>query len=134
MTKTNVEKLYQYWLTGHKLDLNSAQQIFQKSKQYVQALFFLHLATEKLLKAAIVKTTQDHAPYGHNLSFLASKVTLPWKKEDINFLIQLNSFNLECRYPDDQYKIYKKATQKLVKQYAKETIRISEWILEELKK
>lgn len=134
MTKANVEKLYNYWLKGHELDLKSAQVIFEKSKQYVQSLFFLHLAMEKLLKAAIVKTKQDHAPYGHNLSFLASKTELPWKKDGLHFLIQLNSFNLECRYPDDQYKIYKKATQKLVKQYVKETIRISEWILEELKK
>jgi len=38
--------------------------MFQTEK-YPYALFFGHLAIEKLLKALVVKQTKEHAPYTH---------------------------------------------------------------------
>ncbi len=129
MTSRDITKLVNYWKTASDLDIKSAKSIGLVAKQYVQALFFLHFSAEKILKAMIVHQTQDHAPYGHNLVFLAQNTKLDIDKKFIELLSEVNEFNLECRYPDSQFKIYKKANAKLLKRLIGQVEEFREWIL-----
>jgi len=65
----DVEKTVSYWLESAEYDFDTAESLFQIEK-YPYALFFGHLALEKLLKALVVKTTRQHAPYTHSLPLL----------------------------------------------------------------
>ena len=134
MTKTNKKKLVEYWKTGSELDYSSAEAIAVKAKQYVQASFFLHLSVEKILKAYIVAQTSDHAPYVHNLSHLAKLSGLELSKEQFDFLIEVNDFNMRCRYPDENFEIYKKATAKHTKKLLTKAREFIDWTLEQLSK
>ena len=70
----DVEKTVVYWLESATYDLETAESLFQAAK-YPYALFFGHLATEKLLKAPVVKQTRQHAPYTHSLPVLAQNLS-----------------------------------------------------------
>lgn len=64
------------------------------------ALFFLHLALEKALKAHVCRQTNDLAPRIHDLAKLAHLAQLPLSEEQLDVLADANSFNLEGRYAD----------------------------------
>jgi HEPN domain-containing protein len=63
-------------------------------------LFFAHLALEKTLKAHVCRTTNELAPPIHNLVRLAEGAGLPLSPEQRDLLAEVNSFNIEGRYPE----------------------------------
>ncbi len=65
------------------------------------ALFFLHLAMEKLLKALVCKETQKPAPRVHSLPALAERAKVELTDDQKLFLAGFDRFNLSGRYPDD---------------------------------
>lgn len=134
MTKSDLKKIVQYWKTGSDLDFDSAKAIAEKAKKNVQACFFLHLSIEKILKAYIVFTTDDHAPYIHNLPVLAKKANLVLNEDQRELLVIVNDFNMRCRYPDDKYSIYKKVTAAVTRKLLKRVGEFNQWISEKLKK
>lgn len=95
----NVEKHITYWLTGAKEDWEVAKELVA-SGRYRHGLFFGHLGLEKLLKAHVCRYTTDVAPRLHNLVRLAELIELPLDQGQIDFLAEMNAFNLESRYPD----------------------------------
>jgi HEPN domain-containing protein len=64
------------------------------------ALFFSHLAVEKLLKALVVRAVADIAPRIHNLVRLAEIAGLDLSAEHRDVLADLNPFSLAGRYPE----------------------------------
>lgn len=68
----DAEKAIAYWIDSATYDLETGKALL-RSKRYPYALFFGHLAVEKVLKALVVKNTGDHAPYSHSLLMLAKK-------------------------------------------------------------
>ena len=52
-----------------------------KKEDYSYALFFGHLAVEKILKAVYVVRKGEHAPYLHNLEKLAALSDIPLTAE-----------------------------------------------------
>ncbi len=133
MTLRDIGRLVTYWKQGSELNFESAKAIAEKSKKYVEALCFLHLSCEKIVKAYYVQKKQEHAPYSHNLLYLAKLGALELEKHDEKLLSEINEYNLECRYPDDKYLIYKKATQELFEAYFKKVEKFRTWILKKLK-
>lgn len=127
MTIQDLRKLVDYWLSGADYDWQTARSLF-KSKKYPYALFMAHLSVEKLLKGLVVKETKDHAPFTHNLVYLAGKIDIELSKEQLALLEEMNDFNLEARYPDEQKAFYKKATRAFAQRYLKEAGRIREWL------
>ena len=83
-----------------------------KSGVYLQTLFFAHLHIEKLCKALWVKNNENNTPPKvHNLVRILDDAKITYSGEQMDFMITLNSFQLEGRYPDyvnNLYKIYKK--------------------------
>lgn len=88
-----------YWRTEGEEALAVAQHLLEKG-DYSYALFFGHLAVEKLLKALYAQERNDHAPPTHNLQRLASECGLPLNEARTEALLAITAFNVEARYPD----------------------------------
>lgn len=95
-----IQKQTEYWLKSSRQDLGVGQMLL-KNRKIRHGLFFLHLATEKLLKAMVCKATQQPAPRIHSLPILADRAAVNLKAEQRDFLSQFDRFNLAGRYPDD---------------------------------
>ena len=109
-----------YWLDTAAKDWKAAQQLF-KAKSYIHALFFGHLYLEKLCKALWVKNNDSNTPPKvHNLVKILNETGIEYSAEQMDFMIIMNNFQLEGRYPDYQqrlFKMYKAAkTQEILKQ------------------
>ena len=95
----DVERIRDYWLVEAKESLQVADHLVEK-RDYSYALFFGHLAVEKMLKAIYVVRRRQHPPYKHNLGKLARLVGLEFDETRADQLDLITSFNLEARYPD----------------------------------
>lgn len=92
MTAIDTEKTVRYWLDGAIYDLETGQTLL-RSKKYPYALFFGHLALEKLLKAVVVKRTGEHAPFSHSLVMLAQRGKLEMSEEMLDRLAEFMEFH-----------------------------------------
>ena len=95
----DVEKQVQYWKARGIEDMDAARSLLDKG-HLRHALFFAHLAIEKLLKAHVTRRTQDVPPKIHNLVRLAEIAELSLPRPRTDFLKQFNVYQLEGRYPD----------------------------------
>jgi len=129
--KFDVEKTVKYWFDGAKDDLDTAESLFQ-TRKYPYALFFGHLAIEKLLKALVVKETREHALYTHSLSLLASKLTIKIPEEMEKKLVRFMEFYFEARYPEERMKFYKKCTKNFTEQNLNEIKKVFKWLKKKL--
>ena len=127
MTVRDLRELIHYWLSGSEYDWATARSLF-KTRKYPYCLFMCHLSIEKLLKGLIVKESGDHAPYTHNLVYLAGKLSLEFSKEQLEILEEMNDFNIEARYPDEKKEFYKRATVELARRYLKTAGGLREWL------
>ena len=88
-----------YWLIEAEESLRVAGHLVEKA-DYSYALFFGHLAIEKLLKAFYALRLKGHAPPIHNLLRLARALGLELDQVQTDALIRISAFNIEARYPD----------------------------------
>ena len=96
-----------YWKLTSQKDWDAVGGLI-KIRKYAHALFFAHLALEKLCKANWVKNNpENHPPRTHNLVKILSQTSAVFSEEDLGFLEEFNDFQLEGRYPDYMLKIYK---------------------------
>ncbi len=95
----DIEKQIAYWRDGAVEDWEVAQDLL-KRRRTRHGLFFVHLALEKLLKAHVCRRTNDLAPRLHNLIRLAELAKLTPTQAQLDILADINTFNLEGRYPD----------------------------------
>jgi HEPN domain-containing protein len=105
----DIEKVKTYWSVEAKEAFEVADHLMEK-EDYSYALFFGHLAVEKLLKALYVIRRKEHAPPIHNLFRLASAAGIELDKMKSNSLIRITAFNIEARYPDMKRAFRKKCT------------------------
>lgn len=95
----NVGKQVDYWKTGSNEDFAAAESLLEKG-HFRHSLFLAHLAVEKMLKAHVVRQTNDMPPRIHNLVRLAEMAGLSLDPEQTNFLRSFDLYQLEGRYPD----------------------------------
>ncbi len=95
----DVAQVRKYWLPESEDALRVAGHLIEKG-DYSYALFFGHLAIEKMLKAILVSRRGEHAPPIHNLVRLARMADLRLDSAREEFLLTISSFNIEARYPD----------------------------------
>jgi HEPN domain-containing protein len=107
--KINIEKVYDHWILRSDHDFKTMLNLYD-SKDYPWALFIGHLVIERLLKAQIVKVTQAHAPYLHDLRRLAKLSLIDFSDEQKIILNTITTFNLNARYDDYKQDFYKKCT------------------------
>jgi len=105
----NQKAIIDFWASEAEESLHVADHLFEK-KDYSYALFFGHLAVEKILKAVFVKNKNEAVPRSHNLLRLAKEANIEITEEQKHTLIRITAFNLETRYPDYKKEFRKKCT------------------------
>jgi HEPN domain-containing protein len=95
----DIERISTFWLVEADEALQVAAHLIAKNDNSY-ALFFGHLAVEKILKALFVIKQRKHAPPLHNLLRLARLVGLDMDEATEDKLITVTAFNIEARYPD----------------------------------
>lgn len=103
------EESVKIWLDGADDALDTADKLFENGK-YHHALFFLHLALEKILKAIYAQNKSESPPPIHDLVRLAEKSNLKLGEKQNLQLAEISTFNVSARYDDYKLRFYKKAT------------------------
>ena len=110
------DEIVQYWLAEAEESLTVADHLVAK-KDYSYALFFGHLAVEKMLKALYVKRHQKSAIRTHDLGRLANHVGLSLVDIRADQFDVMTTFNLEARYPDYKRAFRNKCTSEYTKKW-----------------
>lgn len=121
-----------YWMRLSEEKWKTAEALVEKQR-YADALFFLHLSLEALLKAAVVKKTGEQAPRIHDLPRLAFLAGLEPDAEQQKQLAVLTTFNVEWRYDDYKLSLHKRATKEYVEEYVRQASNLRLWIQKRLK-
>ena len=104
-----VKKQVAYWRKGADEALEVAHILWEKGK-IPEAMFFTHLAIEKMLKARVILKTSDLPPRIHNLVRLAEITAISFTNEQMTFLRGMNVYQMQGRYPEDFPMIISKET------------------------
>jgi len=124
----DVDKTVSYWLESAAYDLETGKTLL-RSKKYPYALFFGHLAIEKVLKALVVKQTGEHAPFSHSLVVLAGKAALTIPETIMDQLAGFMEFHTEARYPDARMEFYRRCTKEFAQEKFRELKKVYTWLL-----
>lgn len=127
----SVKKMIDYWVRSAAEDLVTAEGLF-KLERYLPCLFYCHLFVEKMIKAIIVKKTNQPSPFGHKLSRLAKLTSISFSEKQLNLLDDLTAFNIKARYEDYKFEIYKKATKDYTKNYLEKAKELYLWLKEKI--
>jgi HEPN domain-containing protein len=129
--KPDIEKLFNHWISSADKDFQTMIHLFE-SKDYHWALFIGHIVLEKLIKASIVKKTNDHSPFSHDLSKLASLSGLPFTEEQLDWLDTVTTFNMNARYDSYKQAFYLKCTHGFTNLWLDRIKELRLWIKEKL--
>jgi HEPN domain-containing protein len=121
-----------YWIETAQRDWHTSQNLF-KTKEYVPSLFFAHLHLEKLCKALWVKNNEGNAPPRiHNLVILLDGANVRYSQDQLDFMIIMNNFQLEGRYPDYKQRLYKNYKKENTNDVLKQVKQFSQWLQRQL--
>lgn len=121
-----------YWVDSAENDWITVESLNENGR-FVHALFFAHLALEKLCKAHWVKDNPEgYPPKTHNLVYLISQTSLNIIQSQKDFLLLMNDFQLEGRYPDYQQKIFRICDSKKTNEILNEVKKIKSWLISSL--
>lgn len=122
-----------FWLLQSEDDWSAVDTLFS-GQNYVQSLFFAHLVIEKLCKAIWIKHNDSNVPpKTHNLIYLLSATPVEISSTVNEFLLNLNRFQLEGRYPDYRTKMNEICDEKFTKDMLNVTNELREWLIEQLR-
>ncbi len=106
-----LEEHIAYWIESADNDLSTAESNFE-TKHYDWCLFIGHLVLEKSLKALYAQNNNNETPPKiHNLFRLSQLALIKISEETENFLIEVNKFQMEARYPQSKKEFYKLCTE-----------------------
>jgi HEPN domain-containing protein len=129
--KTKQEHI-NFWIAQANDDWSAVNTLFQ-GKNYPQCLFFAHLVIEKICKAIWIKSNdQNVPPRTHNLIFLLSETPISLTEDRSEFLLNLNRFQLEGRYPDYLTKMHDICNEQFTKSILETVTELRSWLLEKL--
>lgn len=129
--KTKQEHI-NFWIEQSNDDWAAVDTLY-KGKKYLQALFFAHLVIEKECKALWIKHNSGNVPpRTHNLIYLLSTTPIEFPDETGEFMLSLNRFQLEGRYPDYLTKINAICNEDFTTSMLKKTNNLRLWLLEKL--
>jgi HEPN domain-containing protein len=126
------EEYIQFWITQAEDDWQTVYILFEK-KKYLQSLFFMHLAIEKIAKAFWIRDNDTNIPpKTHNLVYLISQTKVELSEDDKEFLLNINRFQIEGRYPDYVSQLYKICDDTFTSQTIASTEKLKTWLLDKL--
>jgi len=127
----NKKEIVDYWVSEAEESFSVAEHLFEK-EDYSYALFFGHLAVEKIIKAVLVHNMNLQIPRSHNLLRLAQETELEITEEQKLALIRITAFNLESRYPDYKREFRNKCTLQFTKLELEKVKEIFKWLKSKL--
>ncbi len=95
----NVAKQIDYWCNTAENDIETAA-ILITSNKFMEGMFFCHLSIEKILKALVVKQTENIPGRSHDLFYLIEIAKIGISEEQSDFMQILMKYQLEGRYPE----------------------------------
>ena len=119
--------IIEFWVSEAEEAKEVAQHLFDRN-DFSYALFFGHLAVEKLIKAIYVKNIDDNVPRSHNLPWLAKEAGVEIPADKLDELIRITAFNLEARYPDYMKEFRKKCTRHFTKEELRKIGEVFKWL------
>lgn len=118
MTK---EEHINYWAKQVDVDFDCANVLYQPN-HFAQALFWAHLALEKLTKALWIKKNEGNTPpFVHNLLRLITQTDEYFSEEQLQFINEMNTFQIRGRYPDYAENLEKTISKEIWEEYLTET-------------
>ncbi len=129
--KTKEEHI-NYWLEQANDDWEAVNTLLN-GRKYLQALFFAHPVIEKYCKAVWVKNNEKNIqPKTHNLIFILSQTPVKLTDQQSEFLLTLNRFQLEGRYPEYITKIRSLCDENFTKEIINKTNEMRKWLAKKL--
>ncbi len=128
----DIKQNIDYWLKSAAHDMEVAETLFQNNKND-WCLFICHLVLEKTLKAFYVRDNNDNPPLIHNLVRLEEKTKLNCTESQLQFLADVNRFNIESRYPDIKFQFQKLCTTEFTKEQFSKIKEMYQWLLSQAK-
>ena len=129
--KVNFQNIVNHWISNSDKDFETMNHLFE-TKDFHWSLFIGHLVIEKLLKAKIVKETNDHAPFSHDLRRLSKLTMLKFEEEHLRWLDTITTFNLNARYDNYKQEFYLKCTPEFADVWIRNINELRLWIKERL--
>lgn len=126
------KKQMNYWIKSAEDDISVMEHLLA-SGDYLWSLFIGHLILEKMLKALVVQSTGQDAPFIHNLLRLAQQTGLSLTSSQGNLLIELMRFHIEARYPTYKEQMRKIATKKFTSHKVKQIKEMAQWLKKQVK-
>jgi HEPN domain-containing protein len=128
----NKEEYIEFWIEQANDDWKAVHTLFN-GKNFLQSLFFSHLVIEKLCKSLWIKHNIENVPpRTHNLITLLSATPVILTDEQSEFLLMLNRFQLEGRYPDYMTKMHNICNEMFTKEIIDSVNDFKTWLLEKL--
>lgn len=126
----NKDEAIKFWQDSANRNLRSAQDLVN-SKHNDWALFIYHLAIEKLLKALIIGANKK-IPYSHKLDYLVEIANLTLSDEQLEWLREITTFNIDARYAEKKLELYYRATDAYTKLWSGRSETIYQWLKQKL--
>jgi HEPN domain-containing protein len=122
-----------FWLSQAENDWNAVNTLYN-GKNYLQSLFFAHLVIEKICKALWIKYNEGNVPpRTHNLNHLLLATPIELNDDISEFMLRLNRFQMEGRYPDYLTKMHEICNKSFTTAMIDETDKIRLWLLEKVR-
>ena len=127
------EQHIDFWIEQAEDDWKAVYTLYN-GRNYLQSLFFAHLVIEKLCKSLWIKhNTENVPPRTHNLIYLLSATPIELTNDKSEFLLNLNRFQLEGRYPEYLTKMHNICNEQFTKSIIDSTKDLRIWLLENLR-
>lgn len=116
-----------YWITTATEAFASAESLIT-AKHYDHALFFCHLALEKILKGLIWKKTNTPPLPVHDLVKLTEQATIQLTVKQQEQLKEITTWNIEARYDSYKRDFYRKASRSFTLEWMATAKELFLWI------
>ncbi|MBP6447277.1 MAG: HEPN domain-containing protein [Saprospiraceae bacterium] len=119
-----------FWLRSGNENWDAATLLMQGGKN-VEALFMFCLAVEKYIKDNWFNDNiKNIPPRIHDLQSIYSQTDLDLEPDLIDFLDTINRWNIEGRYPDFKFSLYRLATEEYTSKQFQKLISLKSCLLE----
>ena len=122
-----------YWISESYEDISTAYFLKQKGNRKLESAFFGHLATEKALKALVAQETGKTPPKIHDLILLSMKAQLSLDDSQRAFLVMINQYEIEGRYPEERQKVLAKTPDYLFDEILEKASEFIQWCTQQIK-
>jgi len=127
------EEKVAYWVGLSDYDLETADAMLA-TKRYLYVAFMCHQVIEKIFKACYSKLKEETPPFTHKLIYLAQHGDFYdlLNEDQINFVLELEPFNIETRYPEYKERLTKRLTPNYCERLIEQTKILQQWIKEQI--